>query len=122
MAFRAIVAVMTVAFSVGVGIPAGAVTGTATLRCHPTPVHVKRICVLHFTDAGKHKDRKVCFSTALPNKVTTKTGACTLTSKGGRADGIFRAIQKGTATVTATESLNGQTIDTVSVSIVVVKS
>jgi len=119
---RVLVAVFGVAFCVGVGIPAGAASGTAKLHCHPTTVHVKRICVLHFTDAGKHKDRTVCFTTALPNKVTTKTGACTTTSKGGRADGIFRAVQEGTATVTATESLNGQTIGTVSVSVTVVKS
>jgi hypothetical protein len=98
------------------------VSGTAKLHCHPATVHVKRICVLHFTDSGKRKDRKVCFTTTLPNKVTTKTGACTTTSKGGRADAIFRAVQQGTATVTATESFNGQTIDTVSVSIIVVKS
>ncbi|HTD49588.1 MAG TPA: hypothetical protein VK771_03250 [Acidimicrobiia bacterium] len=117
-----LVAVFSVALGVGLGIPAGAVTATAKLHCHPTPVHVKRICVLHFTDSGKRKDRKVCFATASPNKVTTKSGDCTTTSKGGRADGIFRAVQPGTATVTATESMNGQTIDTVSVSVIVVAS
>lgn len=123
MTLGTLAAVLGVAVSVGgLAFPAGASAAIGKLRCHPTTVHTKGICVLAFTDSAKRSGRTVCFSTALPNRVSTVKGPCATTGKGGRADGIFRAVQKGTATVTATESFNGQTLNTVSVSILVVRS
>ena len=132
--------VLVVGSGLGLSIAAGgAPSGSASLRCDPSSVQIVQstrhghdnhgrsngTCDLSFRDGSKlsgyggssDRGRKVCFSTAAPNTVSADRDGCTYTDHGGRASATFEAFQAGTATVTATESIHGTTVATVSVSI-----
>ena len=99
------------------------------LQCTKTGhvLHVGHSCALHFEDRAKHggagatplKGHKVCFATALPNRVRATKGSCTTTGHIGTAKALFLAKQAGTFTVTASESYHGVDEGSVTVSITV---
>ena len=105
----------------GIATGAGA-AHSASVSCSGGKASLGGSCSLKFTDSlfrksGPKQVLQVCFSTPGPNTVKAKgkgaKGACAPTSKGGVAHGVFGRHAKGDATVTATETLGGNTIATV---------
>jgi hypothetical protein len=124
----------------GLSLAAGGASGSgASLRCAPSSVQIVQStkhlhgrsdqsdggCVLIFSDGGRHsgygaspnRGRSVCFTTAAPNQVVGLDNGCTSSNHDGHATARFRAVQAGTATVTATESINGSVVASATVTI-----
>jgi len=129
------VASLFVLMGCGLDVPVASATPVAVnpghLQCTHTGqvLHVGHSCALHFEDRGSRvgagatplKGHKVCFATALPNKVRAAKGSCTTTGHIGTATGTFLARQAGTFTVTASESYHGVDEGSVTVSVTVAR-
>jgi hypothetical protein len=102
-----------------------AVKNPGKLACAPTAVKNGTTCKLTFTDkhnrtgyqSSPANGHKVCFATKAPNKVTNTKPKCVLTNSKGIATSVFTAKAKGTASVTAAESLGGADEGTVTAKI-----
>jgi hypothetical protein len=131
---RSIAATAVIVFAgAGLAVPVGAAASVPVnpghLQCTTTGrvLHVGHSCALHFEDRAKRtgigakplKGHKVCFATALPNKVRGTEGRCSTTGHIGTASGTFLAKAAGIFTITASESYHAVDEGSVTVTVTV---